>query len=160
MPKKGAMAAVGISRRKQAHGSSSRKTSCCGGKVCLAQSAAWQAEAVRERRSALKGEIAVQLYRPGPNCRRVNKDVRAPRPRPRQAAIRAAPAAAALAAAVQPLPPVDLATVVAIPAATEEDEVLPLAEAPVFFRASKPATSKFLAPRWANCNGCSGCPKC
>lgn len=130
MSKKGAMAAVGISRRKQAHGSSSLD----GGR---GWDHGWCSSAVREMRSALKDEIAAQLYRPGPNRRRVNTDVRAPRPRPpRAAAVRAAPAAAA----VQAPPAVELAAVAAIPAAAaEEDEALPLAEAPVFFRASKPA---------------------
>ena len=157
--------------------SSRKTTSCCHRKGCLAQSAAWQAEGVREMRSALKNAIR---YRDRPIFKaqdappravdEVAPTARGPRA-PRRACAcvllcrcvaRAAPAAPVAAIHAPPLadlvitPPPTLAIPGPGPEGSNEP---PPFDGPMIFRASKPA-STFAAARWANCHGCPGCPRC
>ena len=153
MSKKAAMRAVGISRRKQGHGSSSRKTQCSNRVSCRAQSRSEQADDVREMRSALKHTIG---FHDSPIRWTTPPRVTAP-PRRQRLAARVAPAVTAVVA-VQPQLVVAPPPAVAVLSGPAEGEAPP-ADAPVVFRASKPA-STFAVPRWAHCTSGPGCPKC
>ena len=167
---------VGLSRRKTAQGGSKRNTDgCCHRFSCRAESAAWQAEGIREMRRALSDAIryrdsaaplGYRSYSSGRTGRRGGKNnqsagaTSAPQDRRYRAARVAARRASAprAPAVVRDVAPPSAALAADPPLAPQKETVPVAAVGPPVFRATKPAGS-FVAPRWAR-GSCPGCPDC